>query len=207
MSSYRMPRRRRVQLPPRGAKPSAASRALHSNPELLMRTLRLAAALALVSSRATAQHSSIHEPGDAPITIHAAAMIDGRGHEQRDVLVTVRRGKIERVDVGSHPSAVTYELGQATLLPGLIDAHVHPGWYINRDGALHNNRDADTPVEQALSRAGNLYATLMAGFTTIQSVGGMGLACATWAVAIPVTHSHVADKSTTAISRRIRCAG
>lgn len=138
-----------------------------------MRTLRIAAALALVSSRVTAQHSSIHEPGDAPVTIHAAAMIDGRGHEQRDVVVTVRRGKIERVDVGSHPSAVTYELGQATLLPGLIDAHVHPGWYINRDGALHNNRDSETPVEQALSRAGNLYATLMAGFTTIQSVGGM----------------------------------
>jgi imidazolonepropionase-like amidohydrolase len=55
----------------------------------------------------------------------------------------------------------------------MIDAHVHPGWYINRDGALHNGRDTDTPIQSALSRAGNLYTTLMAGFTTVQSVGGL----------------------------------
>lgn len=112
-------------------------------------------------------------PADSAVTIHAAAMIDGRGHEQRDVTITVRSGKIAKVDVRSHPKSVTYELGSATLLPGLIDAHVHPGWYINRDGALHSDRDGDTPVQSALSRAGNLYATLMAGFTTVQSVGGI----------------------------------
>ncbi|HEX3868161.1 MAG TPA: amidohydrolase family protein, partial [Gemmatimonadaceae bacterium] len=66
----------------------------------------------------------------------------------------------------------TYELGDATLLPGMIDAHVHPGWYIDRQGALHTGRDGDTPAQSALARAGNLWATLMAGFTTIQSVGG-----------------------------------
>lgn len=131
--------------------------------------------LALASTRVIAQNSSIHEPGDSVITIHAAAMIDGRGHQQRDVLVSVRKGKIERVDanVGARGAKATYDLGEATLLPGLIDAHVHPGWYINKSGALHNNRDGDTPAQSALARAGNLYATLMAGFTTIQSVGGM----------------------------------
>jgi imidazolonepropionase-like amidohydrolase len=69
-------------------------------------------------------------------------------------------------------SSITYELGDATLLPGLIDAHTHPGWYINREGALHSGRDSDTPAQSALAQAGNLYVTLMAGFTTIQSVGG-----------------------------------
>lgn len=54
----------------------------------------------------------------------------------------------------------------------MIDAHVHPGWYINRQGALHNGRDGETPAQIALAQAGNLYATLMAGVTTIQSVGG-----------------------------------
>ena len=34
-------------------------------------------------------------------------------------------------------------------------------------------RDGDSAVQSALARAGNLYATLMAGFTTIQSVGGV----------------------------------
>jgi len=101
-------------------------------------------------------------------------MIDGRGKESRDVLVTVKGGKIERVEagVGARGREATYDLGTATLLPGLIDVHTHPGWYINRQGALHSGRDGDTPAQSALARAGNLYATLMAGFTTIQSLGG-----------------------------------
>jgi imidazolonepropionase-like amidohydrolase len=37
---------------------------------------------------------------------------------------------------------------------------------------LHNGRNGDTPVQSAIARTGNLYATLMAGFTTIQSLGG-----------------------------------
>jgi imidazolonepropionase-like amidohydrolase len=107
------------------------------------------------------------------VTIRAARMLDGRGKETPNVLVTVRNGRIESVAPMSGSGAkATYELGDATLLPGFIDVHVHPGWYINRQGALHTGRDGDTPVQSALARAGNLYATLMAGFTTIQSVGG-----------------------------------
>jgi imidazolonepropionase-like amidohydrolase len=121
-----------------------------------------------------AQNSSLAPRDSAPITIHAAIMIDGRGKESRDVLVTVKAGKIERVEtgVGARGREATYDLGTSTLLPGLIDGHTHPGWYINRQGALHNGRDGDTPAQSALARAGNLYATLMAGFTTIQSLGG-----------------------------------
>jgi imidazolonepropionase-like amidohydrolase len=137
--------------------------------------MRLAAlGVCLIASSLGAQNSSLAPRDSAPITIHAAAMIDGRGMESRDVLVTVKGGKIERVDVGvgARGRGATYDLGTATLLPGLIDSHVHPGWYINRQGALHSGRDGDTPAQSALARAGNLYATLMAGFTTIQSLGG-----------------------------------
>jgi imidazolonepropionase-like amidohydrolase len=139
--------------------------------------MRLALAvlgLSLASQLAGSQNSSLAPHDTGAVTIHASTMIDGRGNESRDVLVTVKGGKIERVDanVGARGRGATYELGTATLLPGLIDAHVHPGWYINAQGALHNNRDSDTPAQSALARAGNLYATLMAGFTTIQSLGG-----------------------------------
>ena len=100
-------------------------------------------------------------------------MIDGRGQEPATSRHGARRqDRARRGGVGQRGRSATYELGTATLLPGLIDAHVHPGWYINRQGALHNDRDGDTPAQSALARAGNLYATLMAGFTTIQSVGG-----------------------------------
>jgi imidazolonepropionase-like amidohydrolase len=139
-----------------------------------MKTLTLLVAPVLLGSTLAAQNSSIAVPGDAPVTIHAARVIDGRGHALDDVLVTVRSGRIERVEphIGARGSGATYELGSATLIPGLVDAHVHPGWYINRNGALHSPRDGDTPAQSALARAGNLYATLAAGFTTIQSVGG-----------------------------------
>ena len=69
------------------------------------------------------------------------------------------------------PGASSIDLGPATLLPGLIDAHVHPGWYVDRQGKRNSQRSGDTQAQAALARAGNLYATLVAGFTTIQSVG------------------------------------
>lgn len=139
-----------------------------------MKTLSLLVGSLLFTTALSAQNSSIGGPSDVPMTIHAARLIDGRGRTLDDVLVTVRSGRIERVEsnVGARGASATYELGSATLLPGLIDAHVHPGWYINREGTLHSARDGDTPAQSALARAGNLYATLEAGFTTIQSVGG-----------------------------------
>ena len=145
--------------------------------DLFLRPLGALTALALaglVPPSLGAQTSSLHGPDSATTTIHAAAALDGRGRVMHDVLITVRGGRILRVDSDAGPRArgATYELGTSTLLPGLIDAHVHPGWYINRAGALHTNNDGDTPAQSALARAGNLYATLMAGFTTIQSVGG-----------------------------------
>jgi imidazolonepropionase-like amidohydrolase len=138
-----------------------------------MKSSWLVLTVALAVAPAGAQQAPL-VPATGPITIHSSRLIDGRGHELRDVLITVRGGRIERLDhdVGRRSAAATYELGAATILPGLIDVHVHPGWYINRQGALHTPRDGDTPVQSALSRAGNLYATLMAGFTTVQSVGG-----------------------------------
>jgi len=113
-------------------------------------------------------------PDTTTVTIHAATLLDGKGRVLRDAWVTVSGGRITEVAAGgTGPAAhATWELGDATLMPGLIDAHVHLGWYINAMGTLHRPDDGDTPTESALARAGNLYATLAAGFTTVQSVGG-----------------------------------
>ncbi len=75
--------------------------------------------LAFVSSSAIA--------ADAPIVIRAARMIDGRSDSVITPGVVVVRGKkIESVGSSNIPSgAQVIDLGDATLLPGLIDAHVH----------------------------------------------------------------------------------
>jgi imidazolonepropionase-like amidohydrolase len=111
---------------------------------------------------------------DSISVIHAATMLDGRGASMRNAYVVVRGRHIDRVSTSpvSIPGARMIELGSATLLPGMIDAHVHPGWFVDRNGKRNSQRSPETPVQAALARAGNLYVTLMAGFTTVQSVGG-----------------------------------
>ena len=106
----------------------------------------------------------------SPIIIRADRIIDGRGNVIQGGQIVVENGKITRVDKTA-TGTPTYELRGYTLLPGLIDAHSHLTWYFNRQGRYHTRGDGDTPVEEMLSAAGNAYATLMAGFTTIQSPG------------------------------------
>src|SRR5438132_1278082 len=64
--------------------------------------------------------TGLAQQAGAPITIRAAQVFDGRGGVQRDVVVTVRGSKIERVAPAA--GAVTYDLGSMTLLPGYGDA-------------------------------------------------------------------------------------
>lgn len=103
----------------------------------------------------------------APVTIRAGTLLDGRGHSSRDVVVEVRDGKIVRVEPSSGP--VTRDLSAFTLLPGMIDTHVHIGWHFGADGRLQVLEEP--PAQAALYGAENAYLTLMAGFTTVQSLG------------------------------------
>jgi imidazolonepropionase-like amidohydrolase len=106
------------------------------------------------------------QPGNA-VTLRAARLIDGRGQVTANQTVSVRGSKIDQV--GSSTGNVTYDLGNLTLLPGFIDTHVHIGWHFGPDGRYLSGREpAD---EAALYGAENAYVTLMAGFTTVQSVG------------------------------------
>lgn len=104
----------------------------------------------------------------SPVTIRVARVIDGRGgFVNGNAIVTVRDGKI--ASVNNAPGAVTYDLSSLTLLPGFIDTHVHIGWHFDAKGRYHSGPE---PSDQAaLYGAENAYTTLIAGFTTVQSVG------------------------------------
>ena len=106
-----------------------------------------------------------------PVTIRAGRMLDGRGAVTNGATIAIEQSAITRVDVGTAPGAVTYDLSGYTVLPGLIDGHAHLSWYFNRAGRFHTPNDGDTPVQSMLAMTGNAFATLTSGVTTIQSPG------------------------------------
>jgi imidazolonepropionase-like amidohydrolase len=110
---------------------------------------------------------------DTPLVIRAGAVLDGRGHVQHDVEIVIENGKIARVGkpASSSKGLKTYDLRRLTVLPGWIDLHDHITWHFGPNGKLDDK--SETPAQAALSEAANAYATLMAGFTTIQSVGSL----------------------------------
>ena len=111
---------------------------------------------------------SIPARAQEAVVIRAGTLLDGRGGKQRDVAVVVRGSKIDRVNMA--PSGTpTYDLRRLTLLPGLIDTHVHIGWHFGKTGRMDNS--GETPAEFTLYGAENAWTTLMAGMTTVQSVG------------------------------------
>ncbi len=108
----------------------------------------------------------------APITLRAARILDGSGHVLQNVDIVIENGRIARLTPSTGPLPPgAIDLRTRTVLPGLIDTHVHLGWYINDQGRLHATGDGDTPAVSSLNQAGNAWATLRAGFTTVQSVG------------------------------------
>src|SRR3982751_3520365 len=70
--------------------------------------------------------------GGQPVTIRAARVLDGKGNVLQNGVVEVASGKITAVDQRTGP--VTYDLGDATVLPGMIDVHVHLNWTFGPDG-------------------------------------------------------------------------
>ena len=106
-----------------------------------------------------------------PLILKTAVVLDGRGGVLRNRQIAIDNGRIARIsDATDRP---TLDLSGLTVMPGWIDTHVHPTWYFNQDGRLElGGPDAkSTPPQAALAAAANLYATLMGGFTTVQSVG------------------------------------
>ncbi len=104
------------------------------------------------------------------MTLRAGLLLDGRGGQMRDAVITVVNGRIATVAPWRDDS-VTYDLSRYTVLPGLIDAHVHLNGFLNHLGRLANTDDGETSAQRAAARAAVALATLRAGFTTVASMG------------------------------------
>jgi len=122
--------------------------------------LVLAAVVALSSVTIRSQSQTLR--------IHAATLLDGTGKVLRNSTIVVEGSKIARIESGNSGQA-TYDLGQLTVAPGLIDVHSHIGWHFDKNGRFAARRG--DPADEILYSAENAYVTLLAGFTTIQSPG------------------------------------
>ena len=134
-----------------------------------MRTARISLSFLIVlvvCAIAQANTTAVETPKKR-IVIAASMLLDGRGHVSRDTRIVVEGSKIVALDPKAAP--VDYDLRSFTVLPGWIDSHVHITWSFGENG---KNAGADGTTQfAAYQAASNAWVTLMAGFTTVQSVG------------------------------------
>ena len=106
-----------------------------------------------------------------PVVLKTSTLIDGKGHVLHNREIVVEDGRITRIGDARQKPGI--DLTGLTVTPGWIDTHVHVTWYFNKDGRYEagGRGSKATPQQAALYAAANLYAILMGGFTTVQSVG------------------------------------
>ena len=107
-----------------------------------------------------------------PVVVKAARLVDGRGGAPlAPAMVLVDGDRIAEVGarVAVPPGARVLDLGDVTLLPGLIDLHTH----LTDKAGVHWEEAlvTTTPGQAALWGAVNARTTLLAGFTTCRDMG------------------------------------
>jgi imidazolonepropionase-like amidohydrolase len=144
---------------------------------MLLRSCVRSVLLSLSLSLATlpSAFGQTQKPASKTYVLKAARMFDGKSNALvKPGLVIVTDGKIAAVgSAASIPAdAEVIDLGDATLLPGLIDAHTHLTGMYSED---YKQRELDTLqktiAEQAIDTTVNAKVTLMAGITTVRDVG------------------------------------
>jgi imidazolonepropionase-like amidohydrolase len=128
-----------------------------------MRLTRHALGFALgIPSLATGQSTTV--------TIQAGTVLDGRGGVTHNTTVVVEGSRILRLDQATNPAS--YDLRALTVMPGGIDTHVHLTSHFDPNGRAHNDPGGTEPLQQTILYAEeNAYRALMAGITTVQSIG------------------------------------
>jgi imidazolonepropionase-like amidohydrolase len=116
------------------------------------------------------------------VVLHAARMLDvagGRIVTPGEVLVEGDRISAAGAHVDRPAGAEVIDLGDATLMPGMIDAHVH---LFLHPGAEDLQTVQESVPERTLIAAGAAKEDLMAGFTAERDMGSEGAGCADVAV-------------------------
>jgi imidazolonepropionase-like amidohydrolase len=120
--------------------------------------------------------------GQTSTVLHAARLLDvesGKMLQPAEVLVTGERIVEVGATVTHPPAAEIVDLGDRTLLPGLIDAHVH---LFLHPGAEDLQTVQESVPERTIRAVAAAKADLMAGFTAERDMGTEGAGSADTAV-------------------------
>ena len=114
--------------------------------------------------------------GSGTVVLRAARLIDGTGAAPvQNGVVVITDDRIVAVgrqgSVAEPAGARVIDLGDATLLPGFIDAHVHIIGRTLGDPAGDDAAVRDFPAMGPILGVENARRTLMAGFTTVRNAG------------------------------------
>ncbi|HKE35647.1 MAG TPA: amidohydrolase family protein [Candidatus Acidoferrum sp.] len=116
-----------------------------------------------------------NKPASKSYVLKAARLFDGKSNALVNPgVVVVTDGKIVAAGTSAAipAGAETIDLGDATLLPGFIDAHTHLTGMYREDYARAALDGLQKPIpEMALDASVNARITLMAGITTVRDVG------------------------------------
>lgn len=126
----------------------------------------------LVASCSLALPGVVH--AQERVSLRAERLLDGSGRVLENQVLMVEGEKVLGVSGGAKAEGdydYDYDLRGMTVLPGLIDTHVHLSWHFDPDGRLHQDHPEETGEDSVLYAMENAYRTLMGGFTTVQSLG------------------------------------
>ena len=132
-------------------------------------------ALAVMLSVGAGVFGQEKKPAGKSYVLKATRLFDGKSNTLvKPGVVVVTDGKIVAAGTSAAipAGAETIDLGDATLLPGFIDAHTHLTMSYREDYARAALDSLQKPIpEMALDASVNARATLMAGITTVRDVG------------------------------------
>jgi imidazolonepropionase-like amidohydrolase len=128
-------------------------------------------------TRALACSLALAVPGSADaqeIALRTGLAIDGQGRPIRDAVILVRDNRIVAVqrDLAIPSGARVVDLRGYTVLPGMMDLHVHITNHFDSQGrARAASTERARPALTALHAAHNAKRLLESGFTTARSLG------------------------------------
>jgi imidazolonepropionase-like amidohydrolase len=139
-----------------------------------MKTMFRVAALSIIccGSQVLSQTQATATP--RPVVVRAAHMLDVKtGRTIDNPVIVINGDRITSISGPAPANSSVIDLPEATLVPGLIDAHTH---IIGKGTNFGYQELAESIPSATLWGARNARVTLEAGFTTVRNVGASGYA-------------------------------